>query len=136
MDGWLSDEPYCTFLHIAITEGNHTVLRRYLFFIFVLHAQTKLWSNWQYPASYWWTPDLCLGRPTDSPQISLKTSSHESYRSDRDSNPCGEELRSYKSVTLIARPRVSLYNSLDNRIHSFEDIHLTIILPAHSQTKQ
>ena len=51
---------------------------------------------------YWWrkTPHTrifaCMGRTTDAPHVSWKTSPHESFRPNRDSNPRGEGKSGHK----------------------------------------
>ena len=47
----------------------------------------------------------CMGRTTDAPQVSWKTSPHESFCPDQDSNPCGERLSGWKLRTSTTRQR-------------------------------
>ena len=46
----------------------------------------------------------CMGRTTDAPQVSWKTSPMESFCPDWDSNPCSERLSGWKLRTSTARP--------------------------------
>ena len=46
----------------------------------------------------------CIGRITDAPQVSWKTTPHESFCPDRDSNPSGEGLSDWKPMASTTRP--------------------------------
>lgn len=74
-----------------------------LFFFLSFFTSTQFWSYWQCPAHNWWRKThLRLRWTTGTLQVTCK------FLPDWDLNPCGDGLRSYKSLTLTAHSQAPI----------------------------
>jgi len=77
-----------------------------------------------------------MGRTTDAPQVSLKTSPHESFCPDRDSNPRGEGLSGYKPQSPLPLDHGRPLDVFDSWDQTFQNLDLPALTNLDHDTKQ